>query len=66
MQEQKERLENLRKNLFIEEKKEKIAQLEEELKDEKIWDDWEHGQKVSQDLADLKRDIEDFEMLELK
>src|SRR5690606_29735725 len=49
------------------EKLEKVAQLEERLQDETLWksDDWETGQKVSQDLADLKRDIEDYEMLEL-
>jgi len=65
MKDQKERLENLRKSLFIKEKKEKVAKLEERLTDESLWDHWEEGQKVSQDHADLKRDIEDYEMLEL-
>ncbi len=65
MKEQKERLENLRKNLFIEGKKAKIVKLEESLNDESLWDDWEKGQKVSQDHADLKKDVEDFQMLEL-
>lgn len=65
MQEQKERLEQLKKNLFIEEKIEKVAKLEERLKDESLWKDWEEGQKVSQDHADLKRDVEDYEMLQL-
>lgn len=65
MNDQRARLENLRKSLFIEEKKEKIKKLELELNDEKLWDDWEKGQKVTRDHADLLRDIEDFEMLEL-
>ena len=65
MKDQKERLENLRKSLFIKDKREKVVKLEERLSDESLWDDWEEGQKVSQDHADLKRDIDDFEMLEL-
>jgi len=65
MKEHKERLKNLREGLFIEEKREKVAKLEERLADESLWDDWEKGQKISQDHADLKRDIENFEMLEL-
>lgn len=65
MTEQKERLEELRKDLLIEEKKEKLAKLEKRLADESLWDDWEEGQKVSQDHAELKREIEEFTMLEL-
>ena len=65
MKEQQERLKNLRKNLFIEEKKAKLSKLEDRLNDESLWQDRDEGQKVSQDYADLKRDIEDFEMLEL-
>lgn len=63
--EEKQRLENLAKNLFIHEKKEKLKKLEELLNDEKLWENREEGQKISQDYADLKRDVEDFEMLEL-
>jgi peptide chain release factor 2 len=65
MDDYKERLENLRKNLFIKEKREKIIKLEKRMEDETTWQDWEEGQKVARDLADLKRDVEDFEMLEL-
>lgn len=65
MDEFKDRLENLRKNLYIEQKKKKISELEKQINDEELWKNWEEGQKVTQDLADLKRDIEDFEMLEL-
>ena len=65
MKEQAERLENLRQKLFIEEKKAKLAQLEEQLADETLWDDWERGQKISQDHSELKKDLDDFAMLEL-
>ena len=65
MDEYQERLTNLKKNLFIEEKRVKLKILNEELEDEKLWKDWEKGQKISQDLAELKKDIEEYEMLEL-
>jgi len=60
-----ERLQNLYKTLYVEEKRTKILVLKTRLEDEAIWKDWEEGQKVSQDLAALQKDIEDYEMLEL-
>jgi peptide chain release factor 2 len=65
MEEQKTRLQNLQKALFIEEKRRKIQDLKGQMEDEALWKDWEEGQKVAQDLAALEKDIEDFEMLEL-
>ncbi len=65
MEEAKSRLEQLKSDLFIDEKRQKILQLEERLQDESIWNEWEEGKRVSQDLAELRRDIEDYEMLEL-
>lgn len=65
MQEQRERLELLKKSLFIEEKRLKIKELESLLNDEKVWQNWEEGKDISQDLAALKKDVEDYEMLEL-
>jgi peptide chain release factor 2 len=59
------RLEKLKSDLFIDEKIDKIKKLEDRLNDESLWSDWEEGQKVSQDLAALKKDIEDYQMLEL-
>lgn len=61
----KENLISLGNSLKIEEKRRKIKDLEEKLSDETLWSDWEQGQKASQELAELKREIEDFEMLEL-
>lgn len=59
------RLEELGKSLKIQEKKKQINELEKKLGDESLWENWEEGQKASQELADLKREIEDFEMLSL-
>jgi peptide chain release factor 2 len=59
------RLQKLKEAFFYENKKQKIAQLEEELSDEATWKDWEHGSRVSQDLAELKRDVEEIELMEL-
>lgn len=64
-EEQKQRLEQLRKSLFVEEKRKKIAELKTQLQDEVTWKDWEEGKRISQELSMLEKDIEDFEMLEL-
>jgi peptide chain release factor 2 len=61
----KQRLENLKKVLYIDEKRDKIAQLKTQLADEKIWANWEEGKRLSQDLSALEKDIENYEMLEL-
>ncbi len=64
-EELKTRLENLKKALFIDEKREKIKQLKAELADEKIWTNWEEGKRLSQDLSTFEKDIEDYDVLEL-
>ncbi len=64
-QEQQERLENLKKSLFIDDKRQKISELEARMQDENVWKNWEEGKDIAQDLAGLKKDIEDYEMLEL-
>ncbi len=61
----KDKLSDLAKQLNIDQTRTDIKELEERLSDESLWDNWEEGQKVSTQLADLKREIEDFEMLEL-
>lgn len=63
--EQKQLLEKLKQKLFIDDKRKKIIELKERLNDENLWKNWEDGQKVSQDLNMLQKDIEDYEMLEL-
>lgn len=64
-EELKTRLEKLKSSLFIDEKRVKIAELKNRMGDENTWKDWEEGQKVAQDLANLQKDIEDYDMLEL-
>ncbi|GIW69485.1 MAG: peptide chain release factor 2 [Patescibacteria group bacterium] len=61
----RERLKQLKEGLFIEEKRAKIKALEERVVDESTWKNWEEGTGVAKDLAALKKDIEDYEMLEL-
>ena len=60
-----QRLQQLKKALFIDEERQQIAKYKTELLDENLWKDWEKGQKISQDLATLEKDIEEYEMLEL-
>ena len=60
-----EKIQQLKNALFVEEKRNKIAQLKECMQDETLWSDWEKGQKVSQELSALEKYIEDYEMLEL-
>jgi peptide chain release factor 2 len=64
-EELQQRLENLRKALFIDDKREKIAQLKAQLAEENTWTNWEEGKRLSQDLAALEKDVEDYDMLEL-
>lgn len=65
MEEYKEKLEELRKKLNIQQIKGRIEEIENQMTDEKVWQDWEKGQDLSMELAELKREIEEFEMLEL-
>ena len=61
----RERLEKLREQLFISEKEEKYAKLKSELENPDLWGSWEEGHRVSEDLAEIRKDLEDFTLLEL-
>ena len=65
MEELTTRLAELRKKLNIEHKRDEISELKVKMQDDSVWQNWEEGQKVSQDLASLQKDVEDYEMLEL-
>lgn len=65
MEEQKARLDQLKKSLNIDEKRKKISDIKEKLKDEKTWKNWEEGQKISKELSALEKEVEDFSKLEL-
>lgn len=64
-EEQAARLNQLKKALYIDEKRQKITELKAELQDEKTWKNWEDGQRISKDLSSLQKDVEDYDMLEL-
>lgn len=60
------RLKNLKKALFIDQKLAKIEEIRQKLEtDEQVWTNWEEGTRLSQDLATLQKDVDDFNMLEL-
>lgn len=65
MQEYYEKLELLKKSLGISEKKTRINDIKTQLQDESTWKDWEKGQKLSQELSALEREIYDCDLLEL-
>lgn len=60
-----EKLEELGTKLEITRIREEIQNYKKQLLDESIWTNWEEGQKISQALAALQKEIEDYDMLEL-
>ncbi len=65
MDEEHIRLSELRQNLNINDKREKVREFKLALKNESLWANWEEGQKISQELANLEKEIEEFELIEL-
>lgn len=65
MEEQKTRLDELKKTLHVDEKRKRISELKEVLKNEETWKNWEEGQKISKELSALEKEIEDYAMVEL-
>jgi len=61
----KEKIEKLGKSLNIPNKKRRIQELDNELKKEDVWKNWEKGQKLSQEKASLRKEIEEFDFLML-
>lgn len=59
-----EKLERLKSNLSIEQKRIRVGELKNELMSETIWSNWELGNKLSKELKDLEKEISDFETLE--
>lgn len=64
MEEERNRLEQLKKTLDVDEKRKRISEIKAQLKDEEIWKNWEDGQKLSKELSSLEKEIEDYGMLE--
>lgn len=59
------RLQLLNEGLQIEEKRLQIKKLEELSMDESVWQDWEKGQRISQDLSALKKEVEEYDFISL-
>ena len=65
MQEFQRRIEELKKTLKIDEKRKKLLDLKEKSKSEEVWKNWEEGNKLSKEISDLEKEVEDFDMLYL-
>ncbi|MDP3998476.1 MAG: peptide chain release factor 2 [bacterium] len=65
MEELKERLENLKEKMQIEERRQKLRELELEAQKPDLWRDWQRGQKVMQEISAIKKAIEALEMMDL-
>ena len=65
MEDLQERLNLLRQKLNIESKRDEISKIKEQMQDDSVWQNWEKGQKLSKELSELEKEVEDFEMLEL-
>ncbi len=59
-----EKMSRLKVNLKINEKLNRIKELKIELQSEKIWSNWELGNKLSKELKELEKETSDFETLE--
>lgn len=58
-----ERIEKVKTNFGIDEKKKKLSELEAASMDENLWDDQENARKIMQDLDNLKKEIDELEKL---
>jgi peptide chain release factor 2 len=64
MDERMENLKLLKDTLEYEIKSKRISDIKLELESEKIWSDWELGQKLSKELSRLQKEISDIDELE--
>lgn len=56
---------DLRNNLQIDEKIQKKQELSKALENPDLWQNWEKGQEISQKLAEIQKELDDFAILEL-
>ena len=61
----KERLKNLKEKFKIEEKRQRLRELEVEAQQPDLWLNWQRGQKVMQEIAAFKKETEAIETMEL-
>lgn len=66
IEEHQERLDHLAKNLNIDAKRLQITSLKSKLADEALWQtNWSEGQKLSKELSDIQKEVDEFELIEL-
>ena len=58
------RVENIKQNFGLDEKKKKLAELEAASMDSNLWDDQEKARKLMQDLDVLKKEIDEMEKID--
>ncbi|KKR72798.1 MAG: Peptide chain release factor 2 [Microgenomates group bacterium GW2011_GWC1_41_8] len=66
MDELKERLRSIKKNLNLDQKREQIAHIKKESEDPSFWQDHETASKKMQELSSLEKEVEEIDMLELE
>lgn len=64
MEERVQNLDFLKESLEYVKKSKRIMELKSELESEKIWTDWELGQKLSKELSSLQKEISEIDELE--
>ena len=65
MNDRQEKLLLLKKNTKYDHKIQRIAEINKLMQGEEIWSDWEYSQRLSKELNDLKKEVEEIENLEL-
>lgn len=59
------RLTNIEKNMHLADKKAKVAELEAQTYDQAFWSDFESSNKVMKEITELKKQIDDVELMRL-
>ena len=65
MNDRQEKLFLLKKNTNYDQKTLRILEISKLMQGEEIWSDWEYSQRLSKELNDLKKEVEEIENLEL-
>ncbi len=65
MEELKERLKNLKEKLNIDQRRQKLRELELEAQKADLWQDWQRGKSVMQQISSLQKEIEAVELMDL-
>ena len=65
MQEFKRRIGQLKQSLSIDEKRKQAEEIKNKIKNEDVWKNWEEGNRLSKELSDLEKELEEFDMLNL-